>query len=49
MDDIDEFFLDLLTYTDPVSGKKRCALNACLEDINDGMQKRIRVTWLPIT
>ena len=28
---MDDFFLDLLTYTCPYTGRKRCAINAGLE------------------
>jgi hypothetical protein len=28
---MDDFFLDLLTYTCPFTGRKRCAINAGLE------------------
>ena len=44
MDDVDEFFLDLMTYTCPHTGKKRCAIGAFLEAAETHTPKKRRET-----
>jgi hypothetical protein len=43
-----EDFLDLITYTCPITGKKRCAASAALQTTTDTKPKRLRVAWYPL-
>lgn len=40
-----EDFLDLTTYTCPITGRKRCAVSAALQTTTDTKPKRLRVAW----
>lgn len=43
-DDLDDF-LDLLTYTCPITGQQRCAVSAATIGSNGGMREQCEVSW----
>ena len=43
-----EDFLDLITYTCPITGKQRCPVSAALQTTTDTKPKRLRVAWYPL-